>query len=589
MHARGAKVAIQLYHAGRYSNRDFLPEGCLPFAPSAIYSHFSKDTPVEMTRQDIKDTIQNWADAAVRAKRAGFDLVEIIGCGGYLINQFLSPLMNQRTDEYGGSFENRMRFPLEVIRAVREAVGQDYPLMYRIAGNDFVPNSNTSDDILAIAGALAKENIIDLYNVTGGWHETVIPQLTGEVPRANFAYLAAGIRNVVNRPVIASNRMNDPAVAEETLALGKGDFIGMCRPAFADPDWPNKVMEDRVDEIKRCVACNQGCLARVFFREPAECLVNGSVGREHLFKDVKPETPKRVLVVGGGPGGCEFAIKAAEYGHTVTLWEKQDRLGGQLHVVCKPHGKADFGYLPAYYATMLRKHGVTVELNKTATVAEIRNAGFDEVVVATGSSPKNISLPVADSSVAVVMAEDILTGNVIAGKDVLVVGGGSVGCETALKLALDGAMTPEQLYFMLSHQSESLEKAMRLMNSTERNVTIVEIAKKIGAGFDPGTFWPVQKDMKRLGVGMRASTAIRSIANGKAVVEQTTVDQEGVSHSEVMEIPCDTVVVAVGYAPENTLVAALDGIAQVHAIGDAKKVGKIIDAIRDAENLAAEI
>lgn len=588
IHERGAKIAMQLYHAGRYSNHKYLKDGNLPFAPSPIYSKFSRDTPMEMTKQDIDDTIQNFADAAVRVKKAGFDMVEIIGCGGYLISQFLSPLINQRTDEYGGSFENRMRFALEVIRAVREAVGPDYAISYRIAGNDFVSGSNDSDDILKIAEELAKEEIIDLFNITGGWHETTVPQLPGEVPHANYSYHAKGIKKVVNRPVIASNRMNDPAAAEEVLALGQADFIGQCRTAIADPEWPNKVLEDRSKEIRPCVACNQGCLAKVFFGEPLGCLVNGDAGQEYLLEEKSAEKKKNILVVGGGPAGCEFAINAAKNGHSVTLWEKNDRIGGQLHVVCVPPGKEEFKRLATYYETLMQKNGVNVILNKEATVQEIENSIYDEVVMATGSAPKQIDMPVEDNSVEVVLANDVLNGNVIAGKEVIVIGGGSVGCETALTLAKKGSISAEQLYFMLSHKSEPLEKATCLMNTSERHVSIVEIAKKIGAGFDLGTGWPIMKDMKRLGVKSYTQAKVKSVANNTMVIEQV-VSEDGKESVETINLPCDTIVLAVGYASANKIVTDLKDMKNLHVLGDADQVGKIIDAICAANELVAKI
>jgi len=585
VHERGAKVAVQLYHAGRYARQKNVPEGKEALAPSSVYANYTKETAKAMTISELKEIVKNWADGAARAKKAGFDAVEIVASAGYLICQFLSPLTNLRDDEYGGSWENRCRFPIEVITAVRAAVGKDYPVFMRIAGNDFVEGSNTNTEAVEFAKLIEKAGV-DMINVTGGWHETNIPQIPGDVPPAGYSYLAATIKAAVSVPVMVSNRINDPVVAEEVLALGRGDLIAVGRALIADPDWCNKAKEDRFDEIRRCVACGQGCLAKTFFAKPIECLVNGYAGREYLFKDKKFSVHKTLLVIGGGPSGCEFAIKAAELGHDVTLWEMNNRIGGQLQLVAAPPSKMEFANLIKYYETMLKKLEVKLELNKEVTEESFTENDFDAVIVATGASPKIITLPGCSKEITVYNAWEILSGDVMAGKHVVIVGGGSVGCETAQYLAHKGSLSAEQLYFLASQKAETPERIDELLNSSDRHVAIVEIMKSIGEGFDLGTGWPIMKDLKRLGVKQYTLSKILDVNDDKVIIEKTNKD----GTTETIAIPCDTIVLAVGSKSNNTLYEKLKGkISQLYNIGDSNQVGKVLDAIRDADSLATEM
>lgn len=583
MHERGVKVAAQLYHAGAYTRQKFVPEGELALAPSAVLSKFTGETPKAMSKEEIKTVIEKWSLAAVRAKKAGFDAVELLGSAGYLICQFLSPKTNLRNDEYGGSWENRCRFAKELIVSVREAVGQNFPLFMRISGNDFVTGSNTNREAVEFAKVIEALGI-DLINVTGGWHETKIPQLPGDVPRGGFAYLAKAIKDAVKIPVIVSNRINDPVVAEKILALGFGDLVNVGRPNLADPDWALKAHEHREDEIRRCVACNQGCLAKTFFSLPAECLVNGFAGREAEIKLEKTEKAKNILVVGGGPAGVEFALTAKRRGHNVTIWEKSSRLGGQLYYVAAPPAKQEFKSFIKYQQTMVEKENIKVVYNKEATADNVIEGGFDEVVIATGARTNRIPMPESDK-VTVVTANEVLNNEVMPGKDVVVVGGGAVGCETALLMAREGSISEEELMFLSVHKAETPEKISELLNSSARNITIIDIAKKIGAGFDLGTGWPVFKDLKRLKVAQHTLTKIVDIIDDKVILEKE-VD----GNITTLEVKADTIVLAVGSKSENKLYEELSGkVENLHIIGDASKIGKIIDAIREGTKLASNI
>jgi 2,4-dienoyl-CoA reductase (NADPH2) len=581
MHARGAKVGVQLYHAGAYAHSIGIPGGKQALAPSAVLSKFTKEMPKEITLEEMQEVIRNWADGAVRAQKAGFDIVEIIASAGYLIPQFLSPVKNLRTDEYGGSWENRTRFAKEVVAAVRAAVGPDYPLSMRIAGNDFVKDSNTNEEAVEFSKLMEKCGI-DLFNVTGGWHESIIPQVTGDLPRGGYAYLAEAVHKAVDIPVAVSNRINDPILAEKLLAFNVADMVSIGRPLIADPDWVVKAQEGRFDEIRRCVACNQGCLAKTFFMKPIECLVNGTAGREYLLKESKPASHKNILVIGAGPAGCEFAIQAAERGNSVTIWEKQAHIGGQLSMVATPPGKGEFKNLIRYYDAMLKKNGVEVFLGKEATSREIMQSNYDVVITATGMVPNAIPLP-GKSEIPVYSAYDVLRDEAIPGTDVVVVGGGSVGCEAAQYMAHDAGSSAELIAFLLEHQAEKPEKVFSLLNTNRRNISIVDIVK-IGAGFDPGTGWPVLKDLKRLHVKQYPFATIRDITDHSVVL--TVTDKDTKERSDV-EIPCDSIVMAVGAKQNDTLYNELRNMnVNVHNLGDSSQVGKVIDAIRQADELA---
>ena len=576
MHRLGAKVAIQLYHAGRYASgsKKIL-------APSPVYSTFSRAMPIEMTKDDIEEAIQAWVDGSLKAQAAGFDAVEVLASAGYLISQFLSPLTNHRTDEYGGSFENRTRFAKRIIQAIRAAVKPSFAIIVRVAGNDFVPGSNNNETAVAFA-KLCQEWGADLINVTGGWHETNIPQLPGEVPHGGFSYLANAIKEAVSIPVMASNRFNLPEFAEEALAMGVADLIGFGRPLIADPELPNKVAAGDLDQICHCVGCNQGCLARTFFGQSIECTVNPLAGYEYELSLEPAKTPKRVLVVGGGPVGCEAAIVLKQRGHDVTLAEKQAQLGGQLDVVSAPPGKEDFLLLKQFHRQQLHDLGVTILLNQEMTKQDILDGHYDEVILATGSRPIVFSLPKDDSPVEIVTAEDVLLQRVIPGKRVAIIGGGAVGCEVAEFLLEKSTISKETLYFLSVHEAETPEKIKQLLNTSRREITIVEMKKKIGEGFDLGCGWPVLKQLKRLQAQSLVLTKAKEIKQGHLLVEN--------EQKEMTSIPVDTIVLAVGYRAQNQLADSLKDVTiPVHLIGDASKPDKVLVGIAQAARLALKI
>ncbi len=335
----GAKAWVQLFHAGAYSH-PFMIGGKDPIAPSAVFSNYSKTTPREMTLEDINDTKEAFASAAARAKEAGFEGVEIIASAGYLITQFLSPLKNQRTDNYGGSLENRVRFPREVIELTRDRLGPDFPLTIRMAGNDFVVGSNTDSETPEFAKVYEKAGI-DAINVTGGWHETNVPQMTPNLPRSGFAFLAHNIKKVVSIPVITSNRISTPDVAEKVLKDGYADMVSVGRALIADPQWVNKAAAGKVNEIKPCVACLQGCMDGIMTGQGVSCVANPIAGHEGVREIKKTEVPKKIMVIGAGLAGLEAAVTATQAGHSVQIFEKDDEIGGQIWLAGAPPHKEE--------------------------------------------------------------------------------------------------------------------------------------------------------------------------------------------------------------------------------------------------------
>ncbi|MBS3942868.1 MAG: FAD-dependent oxidoreductase [Dethiobacter sp.] len=575
--AAGARIAAQLYQAGRYTHS--MISGRQALAPSAIPSRFTRETPGEMTLEDIDMVMESFVAAALRAKQSGFDAVEIIASAGYLICQFLSPVTNQRSDLYGGTWENRCRFGLEVISRVRAKVGPHYPILLRLSGHDFVPGSNTNKEAAAFAVESEKAGV-DLINVTGGWHETRVPQITGELPRGGFAYLARGIKEAVHVPVIASNRINDPLTAEQILKDGLADLVNLGRPLIADPDFPNKAKQGRYGTIRRCIACNQGCMDSVFTLQSVFCSVNPLAGRENEIKVTPASEPLLVLVVGGGPAGLEAARMAALRGHQVTLWEKALRLGGQLLYAAIPTGKHEFSTLLDYYKHELTELGVEIVLDKEALAGDIIAFGAGAVILATGAVPSGAPFPVADPA-KVVPAQKVLDGSVNPGKRAVVVGGGAVGCETAITIAEMGTLSAETLKFLIENEAEEIDTLRRLLNRGTRQVVIVEQFKGLGRDIGISTRWVVMKNIRRLGIKVIDETKVKAVTTEGLILEK--------GGAETM-LPADTVILAVGARSENTLAEQLkEKVPELYLVGDAVAPRKITEAIREGFEAALKI
>jgi len=572
LHAESeCRVAVQLYHAGRYIKRSEVPAGSEAIAPSAVYTPFTRETARAMTLRDISRVTADWAAAACRAAEAGFDAVEVSASAGYLLCQFLSPLSNVRTDEYGGSFENRCRFPLEVLAAVRRAVGDDFPVFLRLGGNDLVPGSNGTEDCLRFAELAAP--LVELLDLTGGWHESRTPQLTGEVPRAGLIHLAQGVKARVQTPVAMANRLSDPRTAELQVALGRCDMVALGRGLVADPELPNKLLYGADGAVRPCVACNQGCLAGTFFGRPVRCLVNPDAGREgERAPTVKTE---KVLVAGGGPAGMEAARRLALAGCTVALWERGPQLGGQLRLTAALPARGEFAALTDYYRRELARLGVRVSLGREARAEEVLAGGFDRVILAVGRRRRPCPVPAEAGAVPVYSVEDFLTNRPVPGRRAAVIGGSFVGLEIARALALEASLEPERLFYLLRYGVESGEKLSEMLSRTDREVAVFEKGK-LGAGYEPGVAWPVLADLKRFGVRLHPDTPVLKITGEGVVAEGFTWR-------------CDAVVAAAGLEPDDSLARALDGKIPVTVIGNARRLGRAIDAIADARDAAAAL
>ncbi|WP_128513907.1 NADPH-dependent 2,4-dienoyl-CoA reductase [Tabrizicola thermarum] len=584
VHAEGGRIAMQILHAGRYA----YGKDCV--APSAIKSPISPFPPRELDEEGIEKQISDIATAAARAIEAGYDGVEVMGSEGYFLNQFLVTHTNRRTDGWGGSYENRMRLPVEVVRRVRAAMGPGAVLIYRISLIDLVPDGSTWDEVVTLARAVEAAGASCL-NTGIGWHEARVPTIATSVPRAGFADLTARLRPEVGIPVITSNRINAPEVAERLLAMGAADMVSMARPWLADADFIAKAASGRAREIAPCIACNQACLDHTFSGKLTSCLVNPRACHETELVYAPAETPKRVAVVGAGPAGMMAAIVAAGRGHEVTLFDKAGRVGGQLNLAKQVPGKEEFHGLVDWFATMLTAPRITLRLGHEATADDV--AGFDEVVIATGVTPRDPGIPV-EPGAKVLSYIDVLTGAPV-GRRVAVVGAGGIGFDVAETLVHEGVSptldpglwraewgvsAPWQDRGGLSPEGPKPHPPAREVYLLQRK------AEKPGRGLGKTTGWI-----------HRASLAMKRVRmQGGVNYERITPEGLWISHGPDRTQPellaVDAVVLCAGQEPERGLGTELDrrGIPH-HRIGGADVAAELDAkrAIDQAARLAARL
>lgn len=576
--AEGAVLFAQLYQAGRYAH-SMMIGGKTPLAPSAVRSKLTGETPKAMDLGEIEMVQESFVQAALRAQSAGLDGVEVLGSAGYLISQFLSPVTNKREDHYGGSFENRMRFGREVMEKVRKAVGPEYPVLVRLAGNDFMPGGNTNREAALFAKTLEAAGA-DAFNVTGGWHETRVPQLTMMVPQGAFTYLAQGIRQAVRVPVIACNRINDPILADRILRDHQADMIGMARALIADPELPRKAMEGNFKAIQHCIACNQGCFDSVFKLQPVTCLVNPRAGREGQYPKTRAAQKKTVLVIGGGPAGMMAAVTAAQRGHEVVLYEKQTTLGGQLPLAAIPPGRGEMATLAKDLAFQLEVNSVKINLNQAVTPSLVETLAPQSVIVATGAKPLIPALPGINSP-QVCSAWEILSGERDVESPVVIIGGGAVGCETALFLANKGTIDGETVRFLFENQAETPETIFDLIRKGNQKIVLVEMLSKIGKDIGASTRWSILQDIHRRGIEIHLSSKVIEITPEAVVFEK-----EG----NLITYPAKTVVLAMGAVSENSLYEGLKGLVpELYVIGDAQSPRKALEAVKEGFEIGLKI
>lgn len=515
IHQFNVPVAAQLYHAGRYAHSIII--GQQTVSASTEMCRLTRETPRALTIEEISQTVENFGLAARRAKDAGFDSIEIIGSAGYLINQFLAEATNKRTDAYGGSFESRSRFALEIVEKVRSIVGPNFPILYRMSGEDFVPDGLTLDDNKILAPKLVAHGV-DCFNITGGWHETRVPQITMDVPRGGFAYLAEGIAEVVDVPVIACNRINSVSIAERILSRGKVQLIGMSRGLIADPELPTKSKTGRKQFTRPCIGCNQGCLDKVFMIEPVTCAINPLAGYE-VERTLGPKSSGNIAIVGGGPAGMESARVLAMRGFIVTIYEEKSRLGGLLNLASKVPGRGEFAAYISYMERELKQLGVRVLLNTKATVKILTNADFDYVILATGTLAGAPPIDGVEMS-HVTSAYDAISLCLDNLGNVAIIGGTALGCYTALYLA---------------QRSDS--------------VHIYDEEEALGVDLGRTTRWVILKALKEKGVQMNTRTRVTEIYK-----KSLSILAKGVAD----RVPANTVVIATRPQPHDRLLKQLE-------------------------------
>ncbi len=557
VHEAGGRICMQILHFGRYAYHPEL------VAPSALKAPINPFTPHALTADEVEQTIADYVRCAQLAQQAGYDGVEIMGSEGYLINEFIAAQANQRTDAWGGSYENRIRFPLEIVRRTRAAVGRDFILIFRLSMLDLVEGGSTVDEVVQLAQALEAAGVT-ILNTGIGWHEARIPTIATKVPRAAFAWVTEQLKGRVNIPLVATNRINTPEVAEAILAGGQADMVSMARPFLADPDFVAKAASGRADEINTCIGCNQACLDHTFAGRITSCLVNPRACHETLMVETPARRRERVAVVGAGPAGLAFATTAARRGLDVTLFDAADRIGGQFNIARQVPGKEEFDETLRYFRRQLELTGVTLRLGRAVDAAALVDAGFRHVVLATGVTPRTPPLEGADHP-KVMGYLDVLQHRRAVGERVAIIGAGGIGFDVAEFLLHDDAHAAPSLDAPTFFREWGVDASGATRGgvtraaapAAPRRITLLQRkTSKVGDGLGKTTGWIHRAGLKARGVQMIPGVTYRRVDDAGLHIE---VDGQ----AQVLDV--DTVVVCAGQEPRRDLQAQLQA-AGVHVM-----------------------
>lgn len=585
VHNAGGKIALQILHAGRYGYHP------LCVAPSRIKSPISMFTPMAIPGFMINKVITNFVRCAQLARDAGYDGIEIMGSEGYLINQFIASRTNNRTDKWGGSYENRIRFPLEIVRRTRAAVGADFIVIFRLSMLDLVEGGSTWEEVVILAKAL-EEAGVTIINTGIGWHEARIPTIGTMVPRGAFSWVTAKLRPELSIPIITSNRINTPELAEQILSDSHADMVSMARPFLADADFVNKAAEGRADEINTCIACNQACLDHAFKNKRASCLVNPRACYETELNYLPTEEPKSIAIVGAGPAGLAAAVVAAERGHWVTLFDAAKEIGGQFNLAKQIPGKEEFHETIRYYNRQLELKGVNVQLSTWVTPELLADGRYDDIIVATGVHPRETNIPGQAESERVVSYVDVLRGTVEIGEKVAIIGTGGIGFDVAEFLTHSGTSSALDISKFLAewgidehHQARGgIEGVEKETPQPQRQITLMQRSEgKVGKRLGKTTGWIHRTTLKDRRVEFLSEVCYERI------------DGDGfqITHKgQPRTLDVDNIVICAGQLPNRDLAESLSSLnARIHLIGGADVAAELDAkrAIRQGSELAATL